>query len=298
MCPTRGNGYPARDKDLVDRFWIPEPKPRHVPKRCSSRSWDDTFRLILLDGHAPNGARHDGIRIHHRHRERSVAIQTTLLKLKSWSQILGSARCSKFEEHRVGVKRGSWHLRVSFLCLMVFLYSSCAEAAQKVGFLNKAAVLESCQAMRSFQTQMEQRRKQAMDRLIGEEKALREEEKDLKSLESQSPSGRFSERLRQRKKTFEKRVQSLQKDTDFLKKQFNTGYLKGLELIKTHMVHVVQDYAQHQGYDLIIDHPVVIYGQDEDNLTATVIKLLDQRISTVDVPWPTEQDMENAHESS
>lgn len=142
-----------------------------------------------------------------------------------------------------------------------------AAGAERIGLVDPQAVLAQSKSGQAAQAQMKAFGAQQKAALKAEEAKLRQEQEALKKNASIQTAA--AQKAAQAK--FQKDVQAYQDD---LQKRQQAMQQKSEELIKplqAELYNVIQDYAEHHGYDLILNKGAAIYNVDSIDLTDEIL---------------------------
>lgn len=158
--------------------------------------------------------------------------------------------------------------RVMMMLLMgsLILSPTLHAAEQKIGYVDLARVFDEYQKTKDFDKQLEAKgsAKQAeRDKMVGEVKKLRDEAELLSAKAKDDKQAAIDEKI--------KSLQEFDRSTrDALKKERDTMVQEIIKEINT----LIQEFGKSQGYTYIINEQVLVYRSEAGDLTAQVIKAL------------------------
>lgn len=147
-----------------------------------------------------------------------------------------------------------------------------AQAADfKIGYVDLARVFDEYQKTKDFDKQLEQKgsSKQAdRDKMVADVKKMRDEAELLSAKAKDDKQAAIDEKI--------KVLQDFDRTTrDTLRKERDTMVQTILKEIET----VIQDFGKAQGYSFIFNDRVLVYKSEGSDLTAQVIKTLNDSYS-------------------
>ncbi len=146
-----------------------------------------------------------------------------------------------------------------------------------VAVINLAKIIEVSSAGKDLQTKFKAKKEAVQKEAIAYEKELQSKEqtlmKDRKNLDDKA----FNEK----KATFEKELKK--KREEVLTKNMNLEKAKNesLQSIQTKVAQICADIAQEKNIQVILDKSAVVIAQQSLDITADVIKKLDETLKTV-----------------
>jgi len=152
-----------------------------------------------------------------------------------------------------------------------------ADAVQPVAIIDLAKVVETSSAGKDLQGKFKSKKEALQKEAIAYEKELREKEqtliKDKKSLDEKA----FNEK----KKTFETALKKQRQD--ILTKNVNLEKSKNeaLKTIQTKVAQISADIADEKKIQVVLDRSAVVIAQQSLDITADVIKKLDDTLKSV-----------------
>lgn len=151
----------------------------------------------------------------------------------------------------------------------LFLFGSITTlAAQKFGYVNSALILSELPAVRAAEADLEALQKQLQKR--GQD-MVQQFQADVKVLEDQIAAGTLSPQQQQVEGgKLEKRQQEIGKFEQDMRSQLETKRNSLLEPIYAKVNTAIETVAKEQGYQLIFDQQVLLYGEEVLDVTTAV----------------------------
>ena len=162
---------------------------------------------------------------------------------------------------------------------MVTFLAPQAKAEVSIGVIDLAKIIETSAAGKDLQAKFKTLKEAVQKEAVAFEKDLQSKEqtliKDRKSLDEKA----FNEK----KSTFEKDLKK--KKEDVMSKNVNLEKAKNeaLKSIQTKVAQICADIASEKKIEIILDRSSVVIAQQSLDLTADVIKKLDDTLKTVDL---------------
>ena len=157
-------------------------------------------------------------------------------------------------------------LTLAVFCAMTAVEGKKAEAADKIGYVDLARVFDEYNKTKEFDKSLEGKgaAKQAdRDKMVAEIKKLRDEAELLSAKAKEDKQGVIDDKLKVLQDFDRTTRDALRKERDEMVKDI----LKQIEV-------VIQDFGKSQGYGYIFNDRVIVYKGEGNDLTAQVIKVL------------------------
>jgi outer membrane protein len=150
---------------------------------------------------------------------------------------------------------------------------SAAPAAGKIGVINMQAAIASTGEGKKVFTDLQKKyqpRQQELQRLQQEIQAIQDQLSKQQGTLSEEESGRLSRQAEDKQKLLKRSAEDAQND-------FNHDRDEALNKLGQKMVHVITDYAQQNGFTLVLDDAQmpVYFASKEIELTEEIIKRYD-----------------------
>lgn len=166
---------------------------------------------------------------------------------------------------------------VTALVLGIFLMPSFAQAQTKVAVVDIEKILAESAAAKSIQGQVETQRKAFLSEIEKEEKKLREEQQKIEK----DRANLTKEDLTKKAQEFETKRLEARNLLQKRKASLDKAYGEAMGKLGSEISVIVRDVAKEKGYDLVITKQNVIIGSNELDLTDTVMKLLNEKLPSV-----------------
>lgn len=154
----------------------------------------------------------------------------------------------------------------------------------KIGILDIDKVLHESLVGKFIQTQVDQKRAELQKEIEGHEANLREDEKQLREL--QSKEGTPPEELRKKQETFEGKVDGIQKSFGIKSKALEEVFSAArAEVIQT-IMKLVSEIADERQITLVIPKNVVMFRDEAYEFTNELMTRLNKRLPTVKINLP------------
>ncbi len=155
---------------------------------------------------------------------------------------------------------------ISVLLVLSFIFADGALAQDKIGFVDLSTAFDEYQKTKDFDKMLEKKgdiKQEQREELVKEIRKMRDE------LELLNESAREA-----KEEDIEARIQDLQEFDQEAKSQLTKERDDMVRDILQEMNDVIQQYGEANGYSIILNDRVLLYGQKEIDLTETVIKIL------------------------
>lgn len=161
------------------------------------------------------------------------------------------------------------------IAVALLLSTATTQAAElKIGFVDVKSAIENTQKYKDASSRL----KSLVSNIENDLKALKDKMQTVKSEMSKGSMVWSPEKLQA------KRDELTDLETSFKRKQEDGGSHVGRETRRLNegvgegLFKVISQYAKENGYDMILQkQPMVLYGQDQYDLTGEITKKLDQR---------------------
>lgn len=154
-----------------------------------------------------------------------------------------------------------------------------------VAIVDVQRILQSSNAAKSVQTQLDAQRSKFQTEIAAEEADLREAEQKLSKLRETAETKDYVEqeqKLQQRFLTVERHVQARRKALD----QANTD---SMNIVRKALIDIVSDIAKQNGVNLVIVKQQVIWNDQVIDITDETLKRLDKALPNVPVKIMAEE---------
>jgi outer membrane protein len=161
---------------------------------------------------------------------------------------------------------------------------SAAPAQSKIGVINMQAAIASTGEGKKVFTDLQKKyqpRQQELQRLQQEIQAIQDQLTKQQGTLSEDESGRLSRQAEDKQKLLKRSAEDAQND-------FNHDRDEALNKLGQKMVHVITDYAQQNGFSLVLDDAQmpVYFASKEIELTEEIIKRYDAANPVADAGAP------------
>jgi len=165
---------------------------------------------------------------------------------------------------------------ITGICAVLLLSSITAQAAElKIGFVDVKSAIENTMKYKDASSRL----KALVSKIENELKTLKDRIQTVKSEINKGGMVWSPEKLQA------KRDELTDLETSFKRKQEDGGNHVGRETRRLNegvgegLFNVIGQYAKDNGYDMILQkQPMVLYGQDQYDLTGEITKMLDARV--------------------
>ena len=149
---------------------------------------------------------------------------------------------------------------------MVLLFSFSAQAADKIGFVDLSRLFDEYHKTKAYDKVLEERQKKFQDERNGKLEKVREAQGKIALLKDD------------KKADLEKDIETMKNDLMEFDRQEKTSLTQDrnekIREILLEIEKIVSDYAEKNGYALILNDRVLIYGAHTYDLTEEILKLL------------------------
>jgi outer membrane protein len=165
-----------------------------------------------------------------------------------------------------------WGMFVVAAILAVTLGSPSVEAAgEKIGYVDLARVFDEYNKTKEFDKALESKgasKQSERDKMVAEVKKLRDEAELLSAKAKDDKQAVIDEKIKVLQEFDRSTRDALRKERDGMVRDI----LKEIEV-------VIQDFGKSQGYSFIFNDRVLVYKSEGNDLTAQVIKVLNDNYS-------------------
>ena len=152
--------------------------------------------------------------------------------------------------------------------LMVAGASTASAAGEKIGYVDLAKIFDEYQKTKEFDKALETKGAQKQserDRMVAEVEKLRDEAKLLSAKSKEDKQAAIDEKIKSLQEFDRITRDSLRKERDTMVRDI----LKEIEVI-------IQDFGRAQGYSFIFNDRVLVFKSEGNDLTAQVVKALNE----------------------
>lgn len=162
---------------------------------------------------------------------------------------------------------------VSWIICSVFLVSSLSFSASKVGYVDLQKVFtgykKAMESEASFKKEVENEQIK-INALQAEIKKMQEEYNKKKDILKPEEKKKKEEAIKEKIQEFTKKWSEVNKKLDNRRKELEG---KRIQEIKD----AIKEYGKKHGYSVILDSRAILYGEDANDLTDEIIKLLNSK---------------------
>jgi Skp family chaperone for outer membrane proteins len=168
----------------------------------------------------------------------------------------------------------------SFFCFVISpVYAQDAAKQTVIAVVDIEKILEKSKAAVSVQGQVSEKRKSFLTEVETAEKSLRETQKAIEK-ESKTLS---KEELMKKAQEFETKRLDARKSIQEKKGKLDAAYTEAMNLLTKNIYEVCQKIADEQKIDLVITRQNIIVGNMALDITAEVLKRMDESLPTLDL---------------
>lgn len=168
---------------------------------------------------------------------------------------------------------------IYFACAAV---SASAQGLSGVAVVDVQRVMRDSAAAKSIQGQIEKMRASYQQEITKQENELRNAEQELNRQRTLVSPEAFNERRRQ----FEQKVGSLQRDVQSRKRALDTSYTSAVRTIENSLREIMEQLVNERRLNLVLIKSQTIYNAPELEMTDEVMKRLNAKLPSVKVPPP------------
>ncbi len=155
-----------------------------------------------------------------------------------------------------------------------------AHAAEtSIAVVDVQALLSQSGGAKSIEKQIDAYKEKFLSEVSGEERALRENEKNLADQRATLSKEEFAAKA----KEFEEKLYKMRQTTQAKKRALDEAFSKGMGQLRTKVYEVVQALAKEKGFNLVISKQNVIVGEDSIDLTQETMKRLNAELPSITV---------------
>ena len=154
-----------------------------------------------------------------------------------------------------------------------------------IGIIDNQRIFRDAASFKSLRQQFEQYRLQYQGDAQKDEERLRGEDQELVRQRAILAPDAFD----QRRRDFERRVGDVQRKVQERSRALETAVNTGRATIAGAVQQIINDIGNERGITVVIDKAQVQFASDQLDITAEVLKRLDQRMPTVKMPAPAVQ---------
>ncbi len=139
----------------------------------------------------------------------------------------------------------------------------------KIGYVDTIEVFNEYQRTKDQDAQLEKKKEQAQSNLEAKEKEIQKIQSRLEVLkegEQEKEREKLQEEMQEYREIRQKEFTDIKKERDEMMKD-----------IINDIDQTVKDYAKENKYDLIINGNSVLYGRQDKDLTATILKIINKK---------------------
>ena len=154
-----------------------------------------------------------------------------------------------------------------FTCFTVNVSSALAES--KIGFVDLSKAFDAYQKTKDFDKSLEQKgttKQNQREKLVKEIRKMRDELELLNETTRKTKEGDIESKMKTLQKFDQEAKTELVKERDDMVKD-----------ILGEMNDVIKEYGKKNGYSMVLNDRVLLYGKEELNITDDIIKILNAR---------------------
>jgi outer membrane protein len=152
-----------------------------------------------------------------------------------------------------------------------------ASAEVKIGIIDTRKVLEESDAGKSLASQLKSRQEALQNEATAFEKKLKAEEEDIVSKRKDLKAEEFDAR----KKAFEQELQKSRQTVLTKSSDLDSARRKALGQLQQNLAKAAADIASAKQLNMILDRQFVVIAQPEMDMTAEVLKKLNETVKTI-----------------
>lgn len=146
-----------------------------------------------------------------------------------------------------------------------------------VGVVDVQVILRDSSAMKSIQSQVEEKRGQYQNEITGQEKRLRDQEQELKRQQSVLAADVFEAKRRD----FEAQVAAVQRDVQERRRVLDQAYGEGLKVVQRELTAIIAGIAKERGFTLVLPAGQTLYAEPALAITDEALKRLNKKLPSV-----------------
>lgn len=154
-----------------------------------------------------------------------------------------------------------------------------------IAVIDMQAVRRQSQAVQSIEQQIKNRKSTYQKELSQEEKKIREENQSL----SKQRTLLSQEAFENKRKELRKKLGSLKRDIQTQKKNLDKSYSQAMRKVQKKLIEIIENIAKERNLDMIVNKAAIALVRPEMEVTGTVLKRLNEQLSSVDVPNAEQQ---------
>ena len=151
----------------------------------------------------------------------------------------------------------------------------------RIGIIDIEMVLRRSLVWQDFMNKVESRRAKAQSDVVKRQTALELEGKELTNLRATLADAEFTKR----RTNYFNKVQKLQQDTQSIKKQLDSYFIEGREVVYKNLNDILAEVGKDYKLTMILDKKspsIILYADKRIVLNDLVLQKLNQRIQTLD----------------
>lgn len=168
------------------------------------------------------------------------------------------------------------------ICLACAAIPASAQGLPGVGVVDIQRIMRDSAAAKSIQGQIEKMRASYQQEITKQENELRNAEQELNRQRTLVSPDAFNERRRQ----FEQKVGSLQRDVQNRKRALDTSYTSAMRTIENSLRGIIEQLVTERRLTLVLIKSQTIYNAPDLEMTDEVMKRLNAKLPSVKVPPP------------
>lgn len=149
----------------------------------------------------------------------------------------------------------------------------------KIAVVDVSKVLSDSKAAQSIQKQIDDQRAVLKSDLEKQQETLKKEEADILKLRSEPPTDEFKKKAQD----FQKKLNDAQQTLGGRKQNLDKAAGTAIDTLKKEIVAVVGEISSKEKYDLVLTRQDVVTVNAALDITDSVIKSLDKKVSKIDV---------------
>jgi Skp family chaperone for outer membrane proteins len=166
------------------------------------------------------------------------------------------------------------------LALMLLLAPLSAQAAN-IAVVNIPAILKDAKAANAVRDQLKLKQKSFQEELDRKEAELRKEDQELAKQRSVLSQEAFEAKYRE----FRQKAGTAQQEVRAKRVKLDKGFAEAMETIQKKVTDIVTQISKEKGYDLAMSKAQVFYAGADQDITAEVLKRLDQQMPNLNVSF-------------
>lgn len=155
--------------------------------------------------------------------------------------------------------------------------ANAATRATVIGVVDVQVILRDSVAMKSIQTQVEEKRRQYQNDISDKEKSLRDQEQELKRQQSVLAADAFEAKRRD----FEMHVAVVQREVQERRRILDQTYGEGLKVVQKELTAIIAELAKERGFTIVLPAGQTLYAEPSLAITDEALTRLNKKMTNV-----------------